>query len=88
MTMEAQVKNQIKLVPVVADVNGRLLVSTNTPIASDGEAIPLDMLAQSLVYNSDNTLNYVQVVFAGVTYRQTFTYTSGNLTGISAWVKQ
>lgn len=52
-------------------------------------------LPQSLVYNPDGTLAYVEVttptipgVYSGGVYRQSFTYTSGNLTSISGWVKQ
>lgn len=52
-------------------------------------------LPQTLGYNGDGTLAYVQVVipaisgsYAGGTYRQTFSYTAGVLTGISNWVKQ
>ncbi|GAB4059224.1 hypothetical protein [Uliginosibacterium sediminicola] len=51
-------------------------------------ALPIDSLEQSLVYNADGTLNYIEVVFNGATYRQTFTYTDGKVSKISAWVKQ
>lgn len=54
----------------------------------DGQAIDLDTLPQSLVYNGDGTLNFVQVAVGDTMYRQTLSYTSGQLTGISAWVKQ
>lgn len=43
---------------------------------------------QTLNYNGDGSLNYVETVVQGETFRQTFTYTSGVVTGISAWVKQ
>lgn len=43
---------------------------------------------QVFSYNSDGTLAYIQVVIDGQTYRQSFTYTSGNLTLISNWVRQ
>lgn len=43
---------------------------------------------QKLTYNGDGTLNYVEVTFQGSVYRQTFGYTSGKVTTISAWVKQ
>lgn len=66
--------------PVTAGVGGA--------VGSDGAALNLDALAQTLNYNADGTLNYVQVVTGGNTYRQTMTYTSGKITGISAWVKQ
>jgi hypothetical protein len=50
----------------------------------------LDSLAQQLFYNTDGTLNYVIAGpdQNGNSYKQTYTYTSGQLTGISAWVKQ
>ena len=42
---------------------------------------------QSLAYNGDGTLNYVEVTIQNQVYRQTFGYTAGKLTTISAWVK-
>lgn len=57
-------------------------------VASDGALLELSSLAQTLVYNADDTLNYVQVVSAGNTYRQTMTWTSGKMTAVSNWVKQ
>lgn len=57
-------------------------------LASNNAILLLDSLAQTLNYNTDGTLNYVQVVQGGSTYRQTFTYTAGKLTGVSAWVLQ
>ncbi len=55
----------------------------------------IDDLPQTLTYNGDGTLNYIEVTIpgnlgapTGGTYRKTFTYTSGNCTGVSAWVKQ
>lgn len=56
--------------------------------ASDGVPIDLDDLGQTLAYNTDGTLQYIEVSYRGGTYRQTYTYTSGRLTNISAWVKQ
>lgn len=54
-----------------------------------------DDLPQTLGYNTDGTLAYVQVTipaisgsYAGGTYRQSFTYAAGVLTGISNWVRQ
>ena len=54
-----------------------------------------DDLPQSFGYNPDGTLAYVEVttpaiqgVYAGGTYRKTFTYSSGRVTNSSAWVKQ
>lgn len=53
---------------------------------SDGAAIPLDSLALTINRNVDGSTNYLEVVYNGVTYRQTFGYTSGNVTSISPWV--
>lgn len=50
--------------------------------------IPIDSLPQTLVYNGDGTLNYVEATSGTDTWRQTYTYTAGKLTGISGWVKQ
>lgn len=48
-----------------------------------------DSLAQTLTYNGQGQVSTISVVdLEGNTFVQTFTYTSGNLTGISAWVKQ
>lgn len=56
--------------------------------ASDGKLIKPDAHAQTLAYNADGTLNYVEITVNGLVYRQTLTYTSGKVTGISEWVKQ
>lgn len=54
----------------------------------NGEAIDLDSLPQTLAYNGDGTVNYIEVTSAGGVYRQTYGYTAGKVTSISAWVKQ
>lgn len=56
--------------------------------APDGLGIDLDSAAQTYAYNGDGTLNYIQVISGGSTYRQTYTYSVGVLSGTSAWVKQ
>jgi hypothetical protein len=55
----------------------------------------IDELPQTISYNADGTVNYFQVTvpaipgaYTGGVYRQTFTYSGGNVTGISAWVLQ
>lgn len=63
-------------------------VTTSVSTGTDGLALDLNSLAQTLVYNGDGTLNYIQVVSGANTYRQTFSYTTGVVTGISAFVKQ
>lgn len=57
-------------------------------VASDGATFDLDSVAQTLTYDGANKLTYTQVVYRTNTYRQTYTYTAGNLTGITEWVKQ
>lgn len=57
-------------------------------IASNGELLDVDSLAKTYVYNGDATINYVQVVSGTVTYRKTYTYSGGNMTGVSGWVAQ
>ena len=56
-------------------------------LASDGVMIPLDNTAQALSYTG-TVLDYVSLSYNGSTYRQTYTYTGGNLTTISIWTKQ
>lgn len=55
--------------------------------ASDGFELDLNDLEQTLSWNGDGTIAYAEVSIGG-TYRQTYTYTAGKLTGISKWVKQ
>lgn len=74
-------------------------VSAATPLpvtgggtaTADSTGLPLPAnfasLAQVLTYNGDGTLATVASTTGGSTYTQTLTYTSGNLTGVSAWVK-
>lgn len=77
-------------------LNGTPEVSVPGEIASDGAILFPSTLDQTLTWNGDGTLNYVEVSCAntagtsylGGTYRQTFTYSSGNMVTISRWVKQ
>lgn len=55
--------------------------------SSTGDHIP-DDLPQTLAYNGDGTLNTISVTDGVSTWVQTYTYTAGKATGISAWVKQ
>ena len=52
----------------------------------------VDNSPQTLTYNGDGTVNTITITgsYLGVvsTWVRTFSYTSGKLTGISAWVKQ
>lgn len=43
---------------------------------------------QTFNYNPDGTLNYVDMVVSGTTYRQTYSYSGGKVSQISAWVAQ
>lgn len=60
----------------------------NATRAQDGTLLYLDELAQTIAYNGDGNVDYVQTTLGDNTYRQTMTYTSGKLTGVSEWVKQ
>ena len=47
-----------------------------------------DMLPKTYTWNSNNKMATAAFTLMGNTYTQTYTYdTSGNLTGVSAWVK-
>lgn len=63
------------------------IVSAETK-ASDNTLLSIADLPQTYAYNTDGTLNYIQVVAPSGTYRQTFTYVAGKVTGISIWTKQ
>ena len=43
-------------------------------------------VAKTITYNLDGTIATIVKVVGGVTYTKTFSYTSGNVTGISEWV--
>jgi hypothetical protein len=66
--------------------NGALHVKGvgDAAIADDGTVIDVGG-AQTFAYNEDGTISNIDVAVGEDTYRQTFTYTDGNLTGISAW---
>lgn len=77
-------------------LNGKPQAFTGGVVASDGAIIFPDELPQSYNRNGDGTLNYVQVTvpatpgtnYAGGTYRQSYTYSSGLVATVSGWVKQ
>lgn len=60
---------------------------SNQIIATDGGQIDLENVAHTFTY-LDGVLATDTVVTGGNRYVQTYSYTSGVLTGISAWVKQ
>jgi len=55
--------------------------------SSTGDNIPND-LPETITYNGDSTINTIAVTDGVSTWVQTFSYTDGKVTGISAWVKQ
>jgi hypothetical protein len=54
---------------------------------STGGVINPDNYAQTLTYNGDGTVATISFTDGTNTWTQTFTYTSGKVSGISAWVK-
>lgn len=60
---------------------------SSTVQASDGAMLPLDSIAQVLAY-SGLFVATITVVYAGVTYVQTFTNNGTNITNISGWIAQ
>jgi hypothetical protein len=58
--------------------------------SAGGGDLPVDpnTLPWALTYNGDGTLNYVEVTDGVTTWRQTYGYTAGAVTSISAWVEQ
>lgn len=61
---------------------------SSSPVASDGVVIPMAAVAQAFAYNGSNQITTITVSYKGNVYVQTYTYTGGNLTGISLFVKQ
>lgn len=56
-------------------------------LATDGIWLEVDSMAETMSYNADGTVAYVEVV-ASETYRQTWTWSNGLLMSVSRWVKQ
>ncbi|MCK2095216.1 hypothetical protein [Thauera aromatica] len=83
-----------RIAPGSAFDTATVVLSTGTQaaaaaaLAANGTPLPLASLPQSIAYNPDGTVNYIQVTHAGTTYRQTLTYTSGRITAVSAWEAQ
>lgn len=70
-----------------ANANDRRQILRVTPICPH----PLDDVANQVTRTFNYTagkLTSVDKTIDGVTYRQTWTYTGDDLTGISAWVEQ
>lgn len=60
---------------------------SETVTASNGAALPLSSLAQTLTYDGDLVAT-VTVSYQGVTYIQTMTNDGTNITNVSNWVAQ
>jgi hypothetical protein len=71
-------------VPVSAVTPTNILV----PDSLGRAEINPDALAHVYTYNGDGTLATDTITDGVGTWVKTFTYTTGNLTGESAWVKQ
>lgn len=57
-------------------------------VGSDGNPVSVDSLAQTTTYSGSQISTASVTDASGNTYVQTYSYTNGLLTGISAWVKQ
>jgi hypothetical protein len=82
-----------KMTQKFTDIAGGLYIPAEANNIFDSTrqyAFSLDSCAQALTYNADNTLAYIIAGpdHQGNLYKQSMTYTSGNCTAISAWVKQ
>lgn len=55
----------------------------------DGSVVHLDSWPKTFTYNADGTVASITAIRHGDNkrYRQTFTYTAGKLTAISAWTE-
>lgn len=77
-------------IPGTVEINndsGNPIPTTGSVKASDGTFFDPSQYDQVLNYTGTQ-LNYVQVVVGAATYRQTLTYTLGQLTGVSKWTLQ
>lgn len=63
-------------------------IASGGATATNGDAVDLKGWPTTFDYNADGTVNYAEVTGSTGTYRQTYTYVSGNLTASTGWVKQ
>ena len=63
------------------------LYNATIVVDSSGEPIVPDSYAQTITYNGDDTVNTISFTDGVNIWTQTFSYTSGLVTGISTWVK-
>lgn len=61
---------------------------SETVQATNGQAIPVNDLAQEFTRDADGNVESITVVYQAITYVQTFTYTDGAVTDISQWTAQ
>lgn len=57
------------------------------PRSTTGDHIEED-LPSTVAWNSDGTINYIEMTNGSKTWRLTFTYSSGQVTATSGWVLQ
>lgn len=54
----------------------------------DGSSFDLDSLEQNFTYNTDATVNTITVIYRTKTYIQSYTYVTGKVSKITAWILQ
>lgn len=64
-----------------------LLTQAGAIVDSAGGIVNPDDFAQTLTRNADGTVNTIAFTDGTNTWTMTFSYTSGQVTGISKWVK-
>lgn len=63
-------------------------VNVITTTEEEPDAATKNNGSYSLSYDGGGRLQYLNLAFGGSTWRKTFSYTSGRLTGVSTWAKQ
>lgn len=74
--------------PLVDDEGRQIVVIEETQLLSTGGEAFNPNGATTISYNADGTIAYIQITDGASNYRQTWTWTSGNPTSITGWVKQ
>lgn len=85
-TPKGQTETLIPAVTLVDEAGAAF--TAGTVIDDDGNAFNPDSLPQALTYNGDDTVATITATDGADSWVQTYTWTSGNLTGVSQWVKQ
>lgn len=75
---------------VEVSADGRLLVADAGRLDTDGNPLPLDFDSLPFVFgrNGDGTIQYEERTQGTTTWRQTYSYTDGKLTGGTGWEVQ